>query len=82
MTGLVTYVLSGCAGTPVQHVMESRARVATLDEDEVWWRLRYKSKAARARVFSDWEYEELRLATFGVRSEADAVRWVTGGRIR
>jgi hypothetical protein len=74
---IVSYILPGI-GLPVQHVIESRERVALKEyHDSPWWRLKRKSRQARARPLSDWEYEDL-IPSTAVTSEAAAVLWVAG----
>ena len=74
---IVSYILPGI-DLPTQHVIESRERVALKDDDCPWWRLKRKSRQAKARPLSDWEYEELIPTSRAVTSEATAVLWVAG----
>lgn len=75
---IVSYILPGI-DLPVQHVIESRERVALRDDDSPWWRLKRKNRQTRARPLSDWEYEELiPSSSRAVSSEAAAVLWVAG----
>jgi hypothetical protein len=78
---VVSYTLTGTVGSPSQRVIESRTRVALQDEGTHWWHLRTKSRKARGRPLSDWEYEELNITGTSVTSEAAAVRWVVGGKL-
>lgn len=77
---MVFYVITGCSPTPDQRVIESRTRVATKDEDNSRWWLRFKSGPTHHRPLSDWDYCDLEFLC-SVASEEEAVFWVTTGKL-
>lgn len=80
ISDVVCYTLPGSGTTPSQHVIESRSRVATRDDDTTRWWLRWKSNRASNRPLSDWDYEELDFRC-SVASEEEAVFWVVTGKV-
>ena len=77
---VVSYTLAGAVGSPAQHVLESRTRFATRNDDEHGWLIGTKRPSALARPISDWDYEELFYLSEQVFVlESEAARWVAEG---
>jgi hypothetical protein len=77
---VVSYTLAGAVGSPAQHVLESRTRFATRNDDEDGWLIGTKGPRALARPISDWDYEELFYLSEEVFVlESEAARWVAEG---
>lgn len=80
---VVSYTLTGTGTTPAQHVMESRFRFATRNDDEGGWLIGFKKKTTFDRPLSDWDYEELFYLDGSASPvfvlESEAARWVAEG---
>lgn len=77
---VVSYTLAGAVGSPAQHVLESRTRFATRNDDEEGWLIGTKRPSALTRPISDWDYEELFYLSEEVFVlESEAARWVAEG---
>lgn len=78
---VIAYTITGAMRTSAQHVLESRTRLATFDDDFPVWVCRKKNYNAARRPLSDWDYEELWIVG-NVRKESEAVQWVVEGVVR